>query len=144
MADTDIVDADPAAVVIAYLAAHPGLRELLGDGDRVNGMNEPPYPHVQVLDTPGGFDGSLRWLYGPEVTIKAFGDFDNTPGKSALRKVLYTALQALRDLPSQPTEPGQPVVTFVEFPGTGGWTPEPTGQPCYSARPRLWMHPPQT
>lgn len=140
----DIVDADPVPVVVACLSAHQGLRELLGDGDRVTALNEPPYPHIQVIDTPGGWDRDLRWLYAPEVTLKAFGDFDGTPGKAMLRKVLYTALQALRDLPDQPVQPGQPVVTGFEFLGAGGWTPEPTGQPCYSARPRIWLHPPQS
>jgi hypothetical protein len=84
----------------------------------------------------------MTWLIAPEITLKAFGDFDGTPGKAQLRRVLYTALQALRDLPLIPTSPGQPVITGVRFPGTGGWLPEPTGQPCYVARPQLYMHPP--
>jgi hypothetical protein len=138
----DVVDTDPAALVIARFVSADTLTELLGDDDRVSALNEPPYPHIQVLDTPGGLDRDLRWLVAPEVTIKVFGDFDGTPGKAMLRKILYTALTVLRDLPDEPTQPGQPVVTGVEFLGTGGWTPEPTGQPCYTARPRIWMHPP--
>jgi hypothetical protein len=140
----DVVDADPATVVIAYLNAHAGLTEALGGEGRISALNEPPYPHLQVLDTPGGSDRDLTWLIAPEITLKAFGDFDGTPGKTKLRRVLYTALQALRDLPSIPTPPGQPVVTGVRFNGTGGWVPEPNGQPCYNARPQLFMHPPQS
>lgn len=139
----DVVDADPAAVVIAYFHVHGALTEALNGGG-ISARNEPPYPHLQVLDTPGGSDRALTWLIAPEVTIRAYGDLDGTPGKAVLRRVLYTALQALRDLPNVPAGPGQPVVTAVDFTGAGGWLPEPTGQPCYVARPRLYMHPPQS
>lgn len=138
----DVVDADPATIVITYLSAHAGLTTELGGEGRISSLNEPPYAHLQVLDTPGGSDRDLTWLVAPEVTLRAYGDFDGTPGKAKLRRVLYVALQALRDLPGIPAAAGKPVITAVRFPGTGGWTPEPNGQPCYSARPQLFLHPP--
>lgn len=141
----DVVDADPVAVVIAYYLASEVLTEALGGAGRVSGLNEPPYPHIQVLDTPGGNDRSLEWLIAPELTIKVYGDFDGSPGKAELRRVFYLALQELRDLPKRPSVPGQPVVTAVDFSrGGSGWQPEPDGQPCYFARPQIYLHPPHS
>lgn len=137
----DLVDADPVDVVIAYLNSHPEVVAVLGGDDRISKENEPPYLHLGITDTTGGSDRTLRWLIAPELTLKLWGDLDGTPGKAAMRRALYTILQALRDLPDQPTEPGQPVVTAVESRVGGGWTPEPTGQPQYSARVQVFLHP---
>lgn len=138
----DLVDADPAAVVIAYLSSHPAVTEALGGPGRISLKNQPPYPHLGVADTPGGSDRDLRWLISPEISLTLWGDLDGSPGKAALRRALYTVLQALAELPEQATGPGQPVVTAVESSGAGGWSPEPTGQPRYLSRVRVYMHPP--
>lgn len=140
----DLVDADPAAVVIAYLSSHPAVTEALGGPGRISAKNEPPYPHLGVTDTPGGSDLSMQWLIAPEVTLKLWGDLDGSPGKAALRRIFYTILQAVRDLPDQPTAPGQPVITAIGNTGAGGWLPEPTGQPQYTGRRQIFMHPPQS
>jgi hypothetical protein len=140
----DLVDADPAAAVIAYLSGHPAVTEALGGSDRISADNEPPYPHLGVLDTPGGSDRDMVWLIAPEVTLQLWGDKDGTPGKAVLRGVFFTILQALRDLPNQPTEPGQPVITAVGNSGAGGWSPEPDNQPRYLARRQIFLHPPQS
>jgi hypothetical protein len=140
----DLVDADPAAAVIAYLNGHTAVEGALGGAGRISARNEPPYPHLGVTDTPGGTDRDMRWLTGPEITLTLWGDLDGTPGKAALRRIFYTIVQALRDFPDQPTEPGQPVVTEVRSTGAGGWSPEPTGQPRYLGRVQVFMHPPQS
>lgn len=140
----DLVDADPAAAVIAYLDAQLAVQEALGGTGRISARNEPPYPHLGVTDTPGGSDRNMRWLIAPEITLNLWGDLDGSPGKAALRRIFYTILQALRDMPDQPAAPGQPVVTFVQSTGAGGWSPEPTTQPRYLGRVQLFMHPPHT
>lgn len=140
----DLVDADPAAVVIAYLNGHPAVEAAIGGSGRFSLTNKPPYPHCGVEDTPGGSDRDLRWLIAPELTLKLWGDLDGSPGKAELRRIFWTIIQALRDLPEVPTVPGQPVITAVESNGAGGWSPEPTGQPRYLGRIRLYMHPPQS
>lgn len=140
----DVVDADPAAVVIAYLNAHPDVEAALGGPGRISAKNEPPYPHLGVTDTPGGSDLDMEWLIAPELTFQLWGDLDGSPGKAALRRVFIVVLQAVRDLPKQPTEPGQPVVTAIGNSGAGGWVPEPTGQPRYTGRRQIYMHPPQS
>lgn len=140
----DLVDADPVAVVIAYLNSHTAVLAALGGTGRISARNQPPYPHLGVTDTPGGSDLTMRWLIAPEITLKLWGDMDGSPGKAELRRIFYTILTALRDLPDQPTAPGQPVVTDVRSTGAGGWSPEPTGQPQYIGRQQIFMHPPQS
>lgn len=138
----DLVDADPVAVARAYLTTHAEVLEALGGPDRISANNEPPYPHLGMLDTPGGSDRDLQWLIAPEISLTLWGDMDGSPGKAVLRRTLYVVLQALRDMPDVPTVPGQPVVTHVQSTGAGGWSPEPTGQPRYLARVQMFMHPP--
>lgn len=137
----DVADVDPIGVVKPYLEAHSAVQAWFGDPDWISPINEPPFPHLQLLDTPGGSDLTMRWLIAPELTLRLLGDFDGTPGKKALRDGMYVILQALRDLPLVPAVPGKPVVTEVRFTGAGGYVPEPTGQPAYLARVQLYMHP---
>ena len=136
----DLADADPVAIARAHLLADPVVTEVLGGEDRVGSHNEPPYPCVRLLDPPGD-DRFLTHLIAPLLQVEVLGDPDGSPGKAALRRVLYTVLQSLVRLPEVPALPGEPVVTSVVSTGGGGWSPEPTGQPRYLATVRLYMHP---
>ncbi len=113
----------------------------LGGSGRVGAFNEPPYPRLRVLDTPGGDDRDLKWLIAPEIQLEAYGDLDGSPGKAKLREILYVALGALMELPHQPPADGYPVITGVASSRSGGWIPEPSGQPRYVTAVRLWVHP---
>ena len=95
--------------------------------------------HVRA--DPPGDDRTLVHLIAPVVQIEVYGDPDGSPGKPALRRILYTVLQSLARLPETPTVAGEPVVTAVVSTGGGGWSPEPTGQPRYLATVRMYMHP---
>lgn len=138
----DLVDADPAGFLIAYLANNSVVTEALGGPGRVGLKNKPPYPRLGIADTPGGSDLDFRWLSAPELTLKLWGDLDGSPGKAQLRRILFTIVQVIRDIPDQPSVPGQPVITAVRSNGAFGWLPEPTGQPKYEGRIQLFMHPP--
>lgn len=135
---------DAIGVAKPYLESHADVLAWFGAPGWISAVNRPPYPQLQMLDTPGGNDRTRRWLIGQEITLKLFADFDGTPGKKALRDGMGVILDALRDLPDVPSEPGQPVVTQVEFPGAMGFLPEPTGQWVYMSRVLLWMHPATT
>jgi hypothetical protein len=137
----DLARADPLPRVMAWLAEHAEVTAVLGGAGRVGARNEPPYPRLRILDTPGGDDRGLRWLIAPEIQVEAYGDLDGSPGKAALRQILYTALSALMELPDQPPVPGYPIVTQVASSRSGGWVPEPSGQPRYLAAVRVWSHP---
>lgn len=143
MATADLAAADPLAAARTWLLSHPAVTAALGGPDRVGRRNEPPYPRIVLTDTPGGADRDLRWLVAPELAVHALGDVDGTPGPAALRRILYITLVALTELPDHAPAPGAPVVTSVVSTSAVGWTPEPTGQPKYSAAVRLYMHPPQ-
>lgn len=138
----DLVDADPVKAARTYLLGRPAVAEALGGLDRIGLVNKPPYPRLGIEDTPGGSDLDLNWLIAPELTLKLWGDLDGAPGKAELRRIFYVVLQELADMPNHPTVPGQPVVTRVLSTGAGGWSPEPTGQPRYTSRVQLFMHPP--
>lgn len=136
-----LADADPVPAVISFLSSHPSVVGALG-GPRVSGHNRPPYPCIRVLDPPGGDDRSIRWLIARYVQVEALGDLDGSPGKAALARILYTALEALADLPYAPPQPGWPVITAVESASAVAWAPEPSGQPRYVAGVVVSAHPP--
>lgn len=137
----DLAAADPIPRVISWLGSHAAVTRALGAPGRVGADNVPPYPRLRVLDPPGGTDGALRWLLAPEIQIEALGDLDGSPGKAALRFMLYTALGALKELPDAPAEPGQVVITSVAGLRGGGWARLPTGQPRYIASVTCHVHP---
>lgn len=137
-----LAGADPLPLVISWLTAHPLVSAELGGPGRVGPYNEPPYPRLRVLDVGGGSDRDLLWLIATGIQLEAYGDLSGAPGKAALRRVLYTALGALRELPDQPAEAGQPVVTAVRSATPGTWSPEPSGQPRYLASVTVYCHPP--
>lgn len=136
----DLADVDPVAIARAPLLASERLEAALGGGGRVGPYNEPPYPCIRLTDPPGD-DRDMRHLIAPLVQVEVYGDPDGSPGKPALRRILYIALQVLKTLPEQDYQRGEPVVTQVTSSGGGGWSPEPTGQPRYIATVRLHMHP---
>lgn len=137
----DIYDVDPVAIARAALLADEGMSAALGGDDRVGPYNEPPYPRLQLSDPPGN-DRDTRHLIAPMVMIEALGDLDGTPGRPALRRILYRAITVLRDLPQVPvTDFEQTVVTGVGSTGGGGWAPLPNGQPRYITTLQIFAHP---
>ena len=142
----DLADTDVLALARRFLVAHTGVTEALGGEGRVASLNEPPYPRIRLSDPPG-LDRNLKHLIAPILQIEVLGDPGLTGQKPALRRILYKALQALEGLPeAQATGQweriaGEPVCTFVESTGGGGYVPEPTGQPRYLATVRLYVHP---
>lgn len=139
-----LTEVDPVAVARAWLTREGSRTSaaLAGGGD-VGPYNEPPYPCVRLTDPPGN-DRTLTHLIAPMLQIEVLGDLDGTPGKPELRRILYTVLEELVELPEQPSAAGEPVVTAVTSTGGGGWSPEPTGQPRYIATVQIHMHPPRT
>jgi hypothetical protein len=144
----DLAAADPLPIVLARLRSDVRVKAALGlapDADaaqHVGARNEAPFPRLIVTDPPGGSNRGGIWLMGPVVQIEAVGDLDERPGKAALRRLLYTALQVCVEIPDVPTEPGQPVITAVTSDGSGGWVPLPNGQPRYLTSIGTSIHPP--
>jgi hypothetical protein len=139
---TPLVDADPVALAVAYLASHPDVTAAHGATGRVDGRNRQPYPRTVITDPPGS-DGALRWLTLPTLQVEVLGDVDGRPGKAVLRRILYTVLGALMDWPSMPVTGAQPVVTDVTSRVGGGWVPLGNGQPRYVATVQIGLHPPR-
>lgn len=139
MAVDDLAAADPLPRVLAWLSGHPAVIDVLGGTGRVGGENVPPYPRLLLTD-PDGDDRDLRWLLAPVIQIEALDDLDGSAGKARLRRCLYVALGALKQLPDQEVPPGEPVITEVRGVRGGGWVPLPTGQGRYVASVRVWSH----
>lgn len=132
---------DPLPRLTAWLSGHPAVVAAL-DGGAVGPRNEPPYPCLRVLDPAGGDYRNLQWLVSVDIQLEAYGDLGGHPGKSALRRLLNTALGALAELPDAAAPPAGPVITAIASVPGGGWLPEPgTGQPRYIATVRVHLHP---
>lgn len=142
----DLADTDVVALARRFLLAREGVTEALGGEGRVASLNEPPYPRVRLVDPPGN-DRGLTHLIAPLLQVEVLGDPGMTGQKPVLRRALYRVLQELATLPeAQATGEwerieGEPVVTFVESTGGGGYVPEPPNQPRYLATVRLYVHP---
>lgn len=138
----DLADVDPVAFARAWLLESERLTDALGGGDRLRARNTPPYPMIRLTDPPGN-DRTLRHLIAPVVQIEALGDPDGSPGKPALRRILYIALAELERLPERPVRAADKAVcTMVESTGGGGFVPlPPSDQPRYIATVRMYMHP---
>lgn len=138
----DLPDVD--AITLAHLRANVARLPLLdGDAERIRGdVRQPPYPMLVIGSTTAGDDGDLLWRVTAEILFEAWGDPDGRPGKAALRKVLYAALQIARELPDLDYGPGQDVITSVSSSAGGGFSPDPTGQPRWVAAIRVSAHPP--
>lgn len=138
-------DLDVVGVAKPFLESSQDCRDWFGDPNPdswISSQNEPPYPRLVMLDTPGGSSRDRRlWLIAPELSLKLLADFDGTPGKKALRDGLALVVDELMQLPKSQFAPGQPVVTDVLVTADIGYLPEPTGQMAYTARLQLFMHP---
>jgi hypothetical protein len=145
-AAADLAATDVVPLVTWWLGQHPEVAAALGAG-HVSMRNEAPWPCLVLTDTTAGSDGDLLHLTSPEIQLEAYGDLGGLPGKAALRKLLYTALGAMRELADQPwpypdgAPEGCPVVTFVQSSRSGGWLPLASGQPRYIAGVRVFCHP---
>lgn len=135
-----LTEADALAVAFARLNSSEAVTSELGGEGRITDSNTPPYPCVRLIDPPGN-DRFAQHLIAPIVQVEVLGDLDGTPGKHVLRRILYTVIDELVDIPNQPVGPGQPVVTSVTPSGGGGWSPEPNGQPRYIATLVMHVHP---
>ena len=147
MAPHPLVEVDPAALAITYLAGHPDVQAALalwhpalGADGLIAGVNRPPYPRVTVSDPPSG-GTNLTWLVTPSLQVDVLGDLDGTPGKAALRQLAMVVVGALWQWPQMAFWPDDPVVTDVRVP-LPGWLPLPTGQPRYVSVLALSIHPP--
>ena len=101
-AAADLAATDVVPLVTWWLGQHPAMTGVLGAAGHIGMRNEAPWPCLMLTDTTAGSDGDLLRLVSPEIQLEAYGDLDGTPGKAALRAVLYTALGALRELADQP------------------------------------------
>ncbi|MFD9947705.1 hypothetical protein ACFWYW_46435 [Nonomuraea sp. NPDC059023] len=141
---TGLPDADPLPPVIAHLTGHPAVTAALGGPGRVGDGNDPPYPRLRVTDPPGGRENLRTRVVGQRIQIEALGTLDGPAlGKKALRDILYTALQALLELPEAPAGTGQTVITEVESAAGGGYVPLADGRPRYVAVVTVTAHPGQ-
>jgi hypothetical protein len=138
-----IVDVDPVAIALTELAAPEVLDQFGEDGvAHVSGLNEPPYPHLQIRPSPGGDDGRLVWSVTGEVALLVWGHPDGRPGSAALRRLLYVAVKHLVDVTNRPHVAGRPVVVDAYAVGTGRWQPDrASGQPCWAHTVRITAHP---
>lgn len=136
-----IADADPIAVMLAWLQAHPGVLAAFGGPDHVSGLNEPPYPHLRAASSGGGDDGDLTWLVAPEVLLETYGDPDGSPGWAELRRLHYVVLLAAKELPGRAHTPADTVVTDVRPASSAAASPLPLGQPRWVSAVRLTLHP---
>ena len=135
-----LVDTDPVALTLAYLSAHTDVVAAVGGAGRVRGVNEPPYPRIEITN-PSSNDRDLRWVIAPVLQVAALGDLDGTPGPAALRRILMTTLVALKAWPDIPRGPGEAVVTEVRSVSGAADSPLATGQPRWISRVQLWVHP---
>jgi hypothetical protein len=136
---------DPVPLVMWWLQQHPGVTAALGAG-HISMWNEAPYPCLRLTDTTAGSDGDLIWLISPEIQLEAYGDLDGSPGKAALRQVLYTCAGALMELaqaswPYEGAPDRSPVITWAQSSKSGGYVPLPSGQPRYIGAVRVYCHP---
>jgi hypothetical protein len=138
-----LADADPVAVLLAWLRGHAGVVAAFGDAARISGRNESPYPRLQVAPSTGGSDRGLRWLLEPEVMLATYGDVDGTPGQSALRRLHYIALDAAVALPTSSFLASDAVVCSVRSSSATRFAAEPlTGQPVWRSTLLVSIHPP--
>ncbi len=136
-----LVDADPFPVVLSYLQGLPALQAELGGPDRVGADHVPPYPRLRVRPAPGGSDDDLQWLVSQAVRLEALDSTDAPVGDQQLRRILYTALGALRQLPEQPAVPDQPVISWVKSATSGQPLPEADGRNRWFAVVHIGSHP---
>ncbi|WP_330335714.1 hypothetical protein OHS33_38700 (plasmid) [Streptomyces sp. NBC_00536] len=136
-----IADADPVAVVLAWLAEHPKVTEVLGGPGRVSGAREAPWPHLRVALGPGGNLRDLTWLTEPEVSLELYGDPGGWPGPAALHRILKVCAVAASELATTAPIAGRPVVSSVRPSGVLLESPLETGQPRWVMGLLVTLHP---
>jgi hypothetical protein len=142
-----LADADLVAVVIENLRTDTDVVTALTGSStgsavtQVTARNQPPYPHLRVLDPSGG-DLRTGWLISQMVQVEVLGDPDGSGGKAALGRLARIVSGVLLAMPTALHVAGVPVVTAVEIPGGIGWSPEPGGQPRYVMTAMVTGHPP--
>ncbi|MFD4933420.1 hypothetical protein [Streptomyces virginiae] len=134
-------DVDPVAVVLAWLAEHPRVTEVLGGPGRVSGAREAPWPHLRVALGPGGGLGDLAWLSEPEVTLEVYGDPGGWPGPAALSRILKVCAVAAAELPDVAPSNRRPVVSGIRPSGVLLESPLETGQPRWVMGLLVTLHP---
>ncbi|WP_433860147.1 hypothetical protein [Streptomyces kronopolitis] len=136
-----VADADPVAAVLAWLADHPKVQEVLGGPGRVSGAREAPWPHLRVALGPGGNLGDLTWLTQPEVSLELYGDPGGWPGPAAMSRILKVCALAAKELPEHAPPHGQPVVSHVQPSGVLLESPLENGQPRWVMGLLISLHP---
>ncbi|MEU3455582.1 hypothetical protein ABZ671_18575 [Micromonospora sp. NPDC006766] len=139
-----VVDVDPVAIALAELAsATEVLAEYGPDGAaHVSGLNEGPYPHLQIRPSPGGDDNRLLWSVTGEVALLAWAHPDGRPGSAELRRLLYRAVKHLVGTADRESIPGRPVVVDAYAVGSARLQPDPaTGQLCWAHTVQIIAHP---
>lgn len=136
-------DADPVAVVLAWLQNHPEAERLLGGPGHVSGVEEAPWPRL-IVD--GGVGGDLRtftWDAEHEVTLTLVGDPTGAPGKAAMWSIALRILRLVADLPDQQeVDEYSPVVSKVRPSGVAVYQPRQNGQPAYNFGVFVTLRPP--
>lgn len=140
---TDPSAADPLAVVVAWLRAHPRIAAEFGGPEHVSGLLEAPWPHLVVSPGPGGDLGDLYWLSSPEVTLEVYDDPAGTRGRAALRRLAMIAAVVCKELADRTDHsPTEPVVSEVRPTGVLAWSPLATGQPRWTLNLGITLRPP--
>ncbi|MEU4231183.1 hypothetical protein AB0F17_43400 [Nonomuraea sp. NPDC026600] len=134
----DLADADPLPVVLSWLTTHPAVLAELGP-DRVGAYSIPPYPRLRVTDVPGGIENYDTAVVEVRIQIEALGEMDGS--KAELRRLLYLALGALKELPRADPPPAGPVIGSVRPAQGGGFLPEADKRPRYVARATVRCRP---
>lgn len=143
MAVPQQADADPVAVVLAWLLAHPEIPALLGGPAHISGVAEAPWPHLVVDDGQGGDLRDFWWDAELEVSLQLLGHPNGAPGKGAMRSLMLRVLAAVAQLPdTQTVTAGVPVVSRVRPSGTYVWAPLANSQPTLLAGVYVTIRPP--
>lgn len=137
----DLARADPLPPILTWLSNSAAVTSALGGSGRVGAYSERPFPRLRVTDVPGGTDDYLTRLIAVRIQLEALGSVDGGPGKEELRRILYTALGALEELPRADPPPAGPVIVRVKPAQAGGYVPETDGRPRYLGQVLVWCHP---
>lgn len=116
----NLADNDVVPLLLTWLRSHPAVVDAFGGPDHVSGTNRAPYPMLEIIPTPGGDDRDLRWITDTEIKVSVYGPLDGTLGDAMLRRLLYTAVDALAELPAAGWQPGFPVITRIRSGGGSG------------------------
>ncbi|GAA4209402.1 hypothetical protein GCM10022252_75880 [Streptosporangium oxazolinicum] len=138
----DLARTDPLPRILDWVGSHPAVLGVFGGAqDRVGAYSKRPYPRLRITDVPGGTDDMLTRLMAVRVQVEALGEVDGGPGKEELRRIFYTAVGALGELPAaEPTVEG-PVIVRIRPAQAGGYLPEADGRPRYLGQVTVWCHP---